>query len=73
MQDRSWIVYTGLLVLFWGVWGALSGMPTERYGYPDQMVYIIWAITMLIPAFFVLRRVPSSRRSRARPMAWRSG
>lgn len=56
MRNRSWIVYTGLLVLFWGVWGALSNLPTRLYGYPDQMIYIIWSITMLIPACFALRR-----------------
>ena len=53
--SRSWITYAGLLVLFWGVWGAFSGLPTSRYGYPDEMVYVIWAFTMLIPAFFALR------------------
>jgi len=27
--------------VFWGVWGALSSLPTEQYGYPDEMVYIL--------------------------------
>jgi drug/metabolite transporter (DMT)-like permease len=53
--SRSWITYAALLVLFWGVWGAFSGLPTSKYGYPDEMVYVIWAFTMLIPAFFALR------------------
>jgi drug/metabolite transporter (DMT)-like permease len=44
-----------LLVVFWGVWGAFSGLPTAEYGYPDEMVYILWSLTMLIPAFFILR------------------
>ncbi|MEV4076992.1 DMT family transporter [Nonomuraea fuscirosea] len=52
---RSWILYATLLVLFWGVWGAFSSLPTSLYGYPDEMVYVIWAFTMLIPAFFALR------------------
>ncbi|WP_110654168.1 DMT family transporter [Salinicola halimionae] len=56
MNNKSWIFYTFLLVLFWGVWGAFSGLPTEKYGYPDQMVYIIWAVTMLIPCYFSLKR-----------------
>ncbi len=56
MTTRSWIPYAALLVLFWGVWGAFSGLPTAEYGYPDEMVYILWSITMLIPAFFILRR-----------------
>jgi drug/metabolite transporter (DMT)-like permease len=55
-SSRSWIVYAGLLVLFWGVWGAFSGLPASEYGYPDEMIYILWSFTMLIPAFFALRR-----------------
>jgi drug/metabolite transporter (DMT)-like permease len=52
---RSWITYAGLLVLFWGVWGAFSSLPTQKYGYPDGMVYVLWALTMLIPAFVAMR------------------
>lgn len=66
---RSWITYAALLVLFWGVWGAFSGLPASEYGYPDEMVYIIWSFTMLIPAFFALR---GSRWDR-RPIAMRYG
>lgn len=55
VTTRSWIPYAALLVLFWGVWGAFSGVPSDRYGYPDGMVYAIWAFTMLIPAFFAKR------------------
>ena len=49
-DNRSWIVYAALLVAFWGVWGALSSLPTQWYHYPDEMVYVIWSLTMLIPA-----------------------
>ncbi|MFI7455249.1 DMT family transporter [Nonomuraea sp. NPDC049714] len=52
---KSWMVYATLLVVFWGVWGAFSSLPTSLYGYPNEMVYIIWAFTMLIPAYFALR------------------
>ncbi|MFI1094125.1 DMT family transporter [Streptomyces sp. NPDC020917] len=52
---RSWMVYATLLVVFWGVWGAFSSEPNSRYGYPNEMIYIIWAFTMLIPAYFALR------------------
>lgn len=55
MSAKSWIPFAGLLVVFWGVWGAFSGLPTSEYGYPDEMVYIIWSATMLVPAFFILR------------------
>lgn len=52
---RNWMVYATLLVVFWGVWGAFSSEPNSRYGYPNEMIYIIWAFTMLIPAYFALR------------------
>ncbi|GAA1671124.1 DMT family transporter [Nonomuraea maheshkhaliensis] len=59
---RSWILYATLLVVFWGVWGAFSSLPTSLYGYPDEMVYVIWAFTMLIPAYFALRGSRFDRR-----------
>jgi drug/metabolite transporter (DMT)-like permease len=64
-QTRSWIFYAALLVLFWGVWGAFSALPASRYGYPDEMIYVIWAFTMIIPAAFVLRGQHFDRRPRA--------
>jgi drug/metabolite transporter (DMT)-like permease len=60
--NRSWIVYASLLVVFWGTWGALSSLPTQWYDYPDKMIYVIWALTMLIPAYFGLRGVTFDRR-----------
>ncbi|MDY7088562.1 MAG: DMT family transporter [Actinomycetota bacterium] len=61
-RRTGWIPYAGLLVLFWGVWGAFSSQPTSRYGYPDGMVYIIWSITMIIPAVAALRGATFDRR-----------
>ncbi|MFI9081931.1 DMT family transporter [Streptomyces sioyaensis] len=62
-RDRnSWILWAGLLVLFWGVWGAFSSQPSERYGYPNEMIYVIWAFTMLVPAAVALRRGRFDRR-----------
>ncbi|MFE5157825.1 DMT family transporter [Streptomyces sp. NPDC056697] len=59
---KSWILYASLLVLFWGVWGAFSSEPNSRYGYPNEMIYIIWAFTMLIPAYFAMRGNTFDRR-----------
>ncbi|MDK1328335.1 DMT family transporter [Arthrobacter sp. zg-Y1143] len=64
-KTQSWIVYASLLILFWGVWGAFSASPTTLYGYPNEMVYVIWSLTMIIPAAFALRRQKFDRR----PMA----
>jgi drug/metabolite transporter (DMT)-like permease len=55
LRSTSWIPYAGLLVLFWGVWGAFSALPTKLYAYPDPMIYVVWAFTMLIPAWVSLR------------------
>lgn len=55
MKNNSWIIYTFLVVITWGVWGAFSAWPTQEYGYPDQWIYIIWSLTMLIPCYFSLR------------------
>jgi drug/metabolite transporter (DMT)-like permease len=52
---NGWIPYAGLLVLFWGVWGAFSSLPTKWYGYPDPMVYVVWSLTMILPAWISLR------------------
>lgn len=46
---HAWIVYTGLVVVLWGCWGAWSALPAERYGYPDSLIYSVWAITMIVP------------------------
>ena len=62
---RSWIFYAALLILFWGVWGAFSALPATWYGYPDEMIYCIWALTMIIPAFFAIRGQKFDRRPQA--------
>jgi drug/metabolite transporter (DMT)-like permease len=40
-------------VVLWGVWGALSGLSAE-HGFPDTLVYGVWALTMIPPAAFIL-------------------
>ncbi|MET1089500.1 MAG: EamA family transporter [Arthrobacter sp.] len=64
-KTQSWIIYASLLVLFWGVWGAFSALPTTLYGYPNEMVYVIWSLTMIIPAVFALRGQKFDRRPKA--------
>lgn len=58
----SWVPYATLLVLFWGVWGAFSSAPTDLYGYPDEMIYVLWSLTMLLPNYFALRGHRMDRR-----------
>src|SRR3954467_13539825 len=64
-HTRSWIFYATLLILFWGVWGAFSALPATKYGYPDEMIYAIWALTMIIPAAVILRGQRWDRRPAA--------
>jgi drug/metabolite transporter (DMT)-like permease len=64
-QTRSWIFYAALLIVFWGVWGAFSALPATKYDYPDEMIYSIWALTMLIPAAVILRGQKWDRRPAA--------
>jgi drug/metabolite transporter (DMT)-like permease len=48
-------VYALVTVVLWGVWGALSGLSAQR-GFPETLVYCVWALTMIPPALFVLWR-----------------
>jgi drug/metabolite transporter (DMT)-like permease len=64
-RTRSWIFYAALLIVFWGVWGAFSALPATKYEYPDEMIYSIWALTMLIPAAVILRGQRWDRRRAA--------
>lgn len=61
-STRSWIPFAALLVLFWGVWGAFSNAPNSLYGFPNGMIYTIWAVTMLVPAVVALSRERFDRR-----------
>lgn len=53
---QSWLIYTVVTMVLWGVWGAFIGLPTE-YGFPETLVYVVWALTMIPPALIVLRKV----------------
>jgi uncharacterized membrane protein len=50
------------MIGFSGVWGAFSSLPTEKYGYPAEMVYAVWAVTMVIPTGVMLRGAEIDRR-----------
>jgi drug/metabolite transporter (DMT)-like permease len=55
MNSRSWLGYALVTTLFWGVWGAFSDLPA-RHGFPDTLTYVVWSLTMLLPAAWTLRR-----------------
>ena len=50
---RSWLIYALATVGLWGVWGAIAGISAER-GFPETLVYCVWALTMVPPAVVVL-------------------
>lgn len=54
-RKKPWLFYAMVTTIFWGVWGALTGLPAEN-GFPDTLVYCVWAITMIIPTIFILWR-----------------
>ena len=53
--NRGWLANAIVTVVLWGVWGAFAGLSPER-GFPETLVYCVWAITMIPPALIVLRQ-----------------
>jgi drug/metabolite transporter (DMT)-like permease len=50
-----WLWYALATTLLWGAWGAFAGLPIQ-HGFPETLVYVVWALTMVPPALFVLAR-----------------
>jgi uncharacterized membrane protein len=55
MNRRAGLVFALVTTAFWGVWGAFAGRPTE-HGFPDTLVYVVWALTMIPPAVYAFAR-----------------
>ncbi len=53
---KPWLLFALITTIFWGVWGAFTGVPSEN-GFPDTLVYCVWALTMIAPAIYVLKRI----------------
>lgn len=56
MKLKPWLAFALITTISWGLWGALIEIP-EKAGFPATMGYIVWAITMIIPALFALKRI----------------
>ena len=54
-MQSNWLFHTLVTTLLWGVWGAFAGLPSE-HGFPDTLIYVVWALTMIPPAVIVLAR-----------------
>jgi uncharacterized membrane protein len=55
-MKKPWLIYALVTTGFWGVWGAFAEFPT-RHGFPETLVYVVWALTMIPPALYAMRRV----------------
>lgn len=56
MKSKLWLVFAIVTTVFWGIWGAFTGLPTEN-GFPETLIYCVWALTMIPPAIFALKLV----------------
>jgi drug/metabolite transporter (DMT)-like permease len=54
-SDKRWLVYALGTVVLWGVWGAFTGISAQR-SFPETLVYCVWALTMILPAVFVMAK-----------------
>ena len=50
---RAWLLNAIITVVLWGIWGAFSGL-SPQYGFPETLVYCVWALTMILPMLVVL-------------------
>ena len=55
VTSRRWLLFAFLTVGLWGVWGAFAGISAQR-GFPETLVYCVWAVTMILPAVVVMQR-----------------
>jgi len=65
----GWFGYTLVTTLLWGVWGAFAGLPSQ-YGFPETLIYVVWALTMVPVALVVLARAKWRIRYDGRSVAY---
>lgn len=56
MSRHAGLVFALVTTALWGVWGAFAGRPAEN-GFPETLVYVVWALTMIAPALYALARL----------------
>jgi uncharacterized membrane protein len=50
------LIFALITTALWGVWGAFAGRPAEN-GFPETLIYVVWALTMIAPALYALARM----------------
>jgi len=68
-NSRAWLVNALITVVLWGVWGAFSDQ-SPKHGFPDTLVYCVWALTMIPPAFIALRAAGAKLETSPRAIAY---
>lgn len=53
VTSRVWLFNALTTVVLWGMWGAFSGI-SPQHGFPETLIYCVWALTMIPPALVVL-------------------
>jgi drug/metabolite transporter (DMT)-like permease len=53
-KNKMWFVYALITTVFWGVWGAFTEI-SNTAGFPGTLIYLVWAITMIVPAIVGLK------------------
>jgi drug/metabolite transporter (DMT)-like permease len=66
---RPWLVNALATVVLWGVWGAFSGL-SPQHGFPETLIYCVWALTMIPPALIVLAQAGWALDRSARAIAY---
>lgn len=55
INNRTWMIFAGITVVAFGVWGALLNKPTLN-GFPETLGYVVWSLTMIPPAIYAISR-----------------
>ncbi|MDV6330819.1 EamA family transporter [Asticcacaulis sp. 201] len=55
VAGKRWLIYALGVVGLWGVWGAFTGISAQK-GFPETLTYCVWAVTMILPALYVLAK-----------------
>ena len=56
MGKKLWLLYALITTVSWGLWGALTELSADA-GFPETLIYVVWSVTMIIPALIALKLV----------------
>jgi len=56
MNKKLWLLYALVTTVFWGIRGALTELSAIA-GFPGTLIYVVWSVTMIIPAVIALKLI----------------